>query len=261
MSPMENNPKPVVLALSGHDPSGAAGIQADIEALARAGCHCVSVITALTAQNTSEFKAMEPQSPARFREQLDLLAQDIRVDACKIGLVGSIQLVEIVADYLDAANVPVVLDPVLGSGTGVDLAPPGLVGAMAERLLPLTTVITPNLGEALALTGSNDVTGALPALLDLGCGTALITGADSGGDQVVNTWMDMNRAVHSYRWDRLPGVYHGSGCTLSAYLAGRLARGDTIRDAVEKAQEYTWRALKHARRMGKSQLHPERLPL
>lgn len=251
--------KPVVLALSGHDPSGAAGIQADIEALARAGCHCVSVITSLTSQNTSEFKAMEPQSPARFKEQLDLLTQDIRVDACKIGLTGSVQLVEIIADYLESADFPVVLDPVLGSGTGTDLARPDLIRIMTERLFPHTTVITPNLQEARTLTGCDGINKALHTLLNLGCDTALITTADNGQDQVINTWMDRDREVHVYRWEKLPGAYHGSGCTLSAYLAGRLARKDVIGDAVEKAQEFTWHALNNARRLGKSQLHPERL--
>lgn len=250
--------KPVVLAFSGHDPTGAAGVQADIEALAYAGCHCISVITSLTAQNTSECRSMTPQSPAGFREQLDLLTGDIAVDACKIGLVGSIELVEVIGDYLDRARFPIVLDPVLGAGTGADLSSPGLIRAMIECLFPHTSVITPNLEEARALTGCSDTEQALYRLLDLGCATALITAADQAGDQVANTWMDETREVHSYRWDKLPGRYHGSGCTLSACLAGRLALGDTNRTAVETAQEYTWQTLKRARRTGKAQLHPER---
>ena len=255
---MDNSGKPVVLALSGHDPSGAAGIQADIEALAGAGCHCVSVITSLTAQNTLEFRSMEPQPPARFGEQLDLLTDDIRIDTCKIGLIGSTQLVGVIAAYLRDAQYPVVLDPVLASGTGTDLASPGLISSMTEQLLPLATVITPNLEEAFALTGCDEPTKALHALLDLGCHTALITSAGNGHDEVFNTWMDNNREIHSYHREKLPGVYHGSGCTLSAHLAGRLARGDSVRAAVEKAQDYTWHALKNAVRIGKSQLHPSR---
>ena len=255
---MVSDTKPVVLALSGHDPSGAAGIQADIEATARAGCHCVSVITSLTAQNTSEFRAMEPQSPAQFREQLGLLTEEIRVDACKIGLIGSSQLVEVIADYLRDANCPVVLDPILGSGTGANLALPGLVPKLVDYLFPHTTVITPNLEEALALTGCNDTIKALHALLDLGCDTALITGADNGRGELLNTWMDNTREVHNYRWEKLPGVYHGSGCTLSAHLSGWLARGGSVRVAVEKAQEYTWHTLRNAHKTGKSQLHPDR---
>ena len=256
---MENNAKPVVLALSGHDPSGAAGIQADIEALVGAGCHCVSVITALTTQNTSEFRAMEPQPAARFGAQLDLLTDDIRMDACKIGLIGSSQLVGVIAAYLRDARYPVVLDPVLATGTGTGLASPGLVSRMTEQLLPLATVITPNLEEAIALTGYDETAKALHALLDLGCHTALITSAGNGRDEVVNTWMDNNREIHSYHREKLPGVYHGSGCTLSAHLAGRLARGDSVQTAVENAQDYTWQALKNALRIGKSQLHPGRI--
>ena len=255
---MDTYAKPVVLALSGHDPSGAAGVQADIEALARAGCQCISIITSLTTQNTSEFRAMQPQTPARFREQLDLLTEDIPVDACKIGLIGSIGLVESIADYLGTEKFPVVLDPVLASGTGVNLAEQDLIRNMREHLFPHTTVITPNLGEALALTGTNEMTQALHALLDLGCETALITNADNAQDQVVNSWMSKTREMYSYPWEKLPGIYHGSGCTLSAYLAGRLAQGDPVRTAVEKAQEYTWQTLKNAHRTGKSQLYPER---
>ena len=211
--------KPVVLALSGHDPSGAAGVQADIEALAHTGCHCISVITSLTAQNTAEFRSMTPQEPARFREQLDLLTGDITVDACKIGLIGSSQLVEVIADYLRDANCPVVLDPILGSGTGVSLALPGLVPKLVDHLFPHATVITPNLEEAQALTGCNDAIKALHALLDLGCDTALITGADNGRGEVLNTWMDNTRAVHSYSWKKL------HGCTpLPVSLTSSLAK-------------------------------------
>ena len=252
------NAKPVVLALSGHDPSGAAGVQADIETLAYSGCHCISVITSLTAQNTAEFKSMAPQAPERFREQLRLLTGDITVDACKIGLIGSIELVEVIAEYLASTHFPVVLDPVLGSGTGTALALPDLVREMTARLFPRITVITPNLGEAQTLTGHGEPDRALHALLDLGCETALITTSDQTGRQVTNTWMNASRQMHDYHWDKLPGIYHGSGCTLSAGIAGRLARGDTIRSAVEKAQDYTWQALQHAQQMGKAQLHPER---
>ncbi len=255
---MDISSKPVVLALSGHDPSGAAGIQADIEAVAQAGCHCVSVITSLTTQNTSEFRAIEPQSPTRFRERLELLTADIHVDVCKIGLLGSIELVGIITDYLASVKLPLVLDPVLGAGIGVDIVEPELVRSMIENLFPHTTVITPNLTEAFALTGCNEPVQALHALLDLGCDTALITAADAARTEVINTWMDETREVSSYRWEKLPGLYHGSGCTLSAYIAGRLARGDALRTAVEKAQEYTWQSLKNAHKTGKSQLHPDR---
>jgi len=115
-----------------------------------------------------------------------------------------------------------------------------------------------HLEEAVALTGYDETTKALHALLDLGCHTALITSDGNGRDEVVNTWMDNNREIHSYHREKLPGIYHGSGCTLSAHLAGRLARGDSVRTAVENAQDYTWQALKNAVRIGKSQLHPGR---
>ena len=252
--------KPVVLALSGHDPSGAAGVQADIEALAHAGCHCVSVLTSLTAQNTAVFKSMTLQTAAGFREQLRLLTEDIAVDACKIGLIGSVELVRTIGDYLAGAQLPVALDPVLGAGAGADLSSPDLLHALTEHLLPQASVITPNLEEAVALTGRRDPEQALHGLLDLGCKTALITTSEQTPEQVTNIWMDQARTLHTYRWDKLPGVYHGSGCTLSAYLAGQLARDEPMRSAVEQAQRYTWQTLKRARQLGASQLHPQRLP-
>ena len=251
--------KPVVLAFSGHDPSGAAGVQADIEALAHTGCHCVSVITSLTVQNTAEFKSIAPQPAASFREQLHLLTEDIVVDACKIGLVGSVELIRVIGDYLASVQLPVVLDPVLSAGVGADLSPPDLRRAMIEYLLPHASVITPNLEEAMALTGRQDAEQALYGLLELGCKTALITTSNQTAAQVTNVWMDKTGELHRYHWDKLPGTCHGSGCTLAASLAGRLACGDSLRAAVEAAQAYTWQTLKHAQRIGSSQLHPARL--
>ena len=248
----------MVLALSGHDPSGAAGVQADIETLARGGCHCVSVITSLTAQNTAQFKHITPQPPALFREQLDLLTQDLSVDACKIGLIGSVELVEVIADYLARTNFPVVLDPILASGTGAGLASAALRAALTEQLFPHATIVTPNLAEALTLTGGNELNSALYTLLERGCDTALVTTSDDEGGRLTNTWMDETRALHKYHWDKLPGTYHGSGCTLSAGIAGWLAQGTPLRTAVAQAQEYTWQTLHHARRHGTAQLHPER---
>ena len=250
--------KPVVLALSGHDPSGAAGVQADIETLARAGCHCASVLTALTAQNTARFQEAHPVSPDLFRRQLALLTADMPVSACKIGMLPDIALVEAVADYLAETRLPTVLDPVLGPGVGGAFAAPALARSMAARLAPRVTVITPNLAEARTLTGLDSPEAALRRLLELGCESALLTTADTSRDEVVNTWISAQGAPIHYRWKKLPGMYHGSGCTLSAAIAAQLALGNPVQTAVERAQEYTWMTLKSARRLGRKQLHPDR---
>ena len=251
--------RPVVLALSGHDPSGAAGVQADIETLARAGCQCVSVLTALTVQNTARFEAVHPVSSTLFRKQLTLLSSDITVSACKLGMLPDVALVEATAAYLGEARRPVVFDPVLSSGLGDAFASAALVRSMAECLLPHTTVVTPNLAEARLLTGLDDPERALRRLLELGCESVLLTTADTtSGAEVINTWVGAQGAPVRYRWRKLPGMYHGSGCTLSAAIAARLALGSPVQTAVEWAQEYTWLSLKHARQLGHRQLHPER---
>jgi len=252
-------PIPVVLAFSAHDPSGAAGIQADIESINRNGGHCVSVITALTCQNTGSFVAMQPQNPADFRAQSELLLADIQVNACKIGLIGSIGLIHQIAGILGTLHgVPLVLDPVLRAGSGEAVASKELIETLLTELVPLTTVLTPNLQEALRLTGKHDEISAAQSLLENGCQFVLITGADESTATVVNTLYRSNHDPVSFEWERLPGTYHGSGCTLASAIATLLARKVDIISAVTEAQQYTWQTLKHAYVLGKSQYHPDR---
>lgn len=250
---------PVVLVVSAHDPSGAAGVQADIESINANGCRAVSVITALTAQNTHTFESLLPQSSVAFRRQAELLLEDIEVAACKIGMVGSAALAGEIAAILDRlGGIPVVLDPVLHAGTGTDVAPGGIPSALLERLVPRTTVLTPNLAEAMALTGQADKFAAAAALLARGCGNVLVTGADAGGPRVINTLYAGDGRAEDYVWERLDGVYHGSGCTLAAAIAAQLARRRPPREAVSIAQQFTFDSLRHAHRLGRSQLHPNR---
>ncbi len=253
------NRKPTVLVFSGHDPSGAAGLQADIESIAANGCHGVSVITALTAQNTKRFERLIPQEPDQFRQQIDMLLEDIPIDVCKIGLTGSLEVIEIIAETIERYNhIPVVLDPVLAAGTGTPLIDEKISKGMVECLFPKTTLLTPNLNEARTLTGAATAEVAAAKLFENGCENILITGADTDSPMVVNTLYRRHQPPVSYEWERQAGQYHGSGCTLSAACAALLAGGLGIREAVEKAQAFTWQTLKHGRRLGKGQLHPDR---
>jgi hydroxymethylpyrimidine/phosphomethylpyrimidine kinase len=230
---------PIVLAFSAHDPSGAAGIQADIESIHRNGARCVSVLTALTAQNTGTFETLLPQQPVNFIEQATMLLADINIDAFKIGLVGSAELVNIIADIVARyPELPVVLDPVLHAGVGTGLASAELITQLIQRLIPLTTVLTPNLKEAQRLSGETDSDAAAAVLLNSGCRNVLITGADEQTDRADT------EPVH-FDWDRLPGVYHGSGCTLAAAIAAQLAQHNDVVKAVTVAQQYCWQALAH----------------
>ncbi|MBZ0072737.1 MAG: hydroxymethylpyrimidine/phosphomethylpyrimidine kinase [Gammaproteobacteria bacterium] len=252
---------PVVLALSGSDPSGGAGIQADIEALASHGCHCAPVITTVTVQDTQDIKSYAPLDGTLIMEQARAVLEDMPVAAIKIGLLGSVEAVEAIHSLLhDYPDIPVVLDPVLASGGGTVLVDDELIEALSSLLLPNTTVFTPNSLEARSLAPEADNLDACAmALLDRGCEFVLITGTHENTVHVVNTLYGNHRVLETYTWERLPGSFHGSGCTLAASIAGLLAQGLEPFSAIHEAQEYTWEALAHGYRAGMGQPIPNRL--
>ncbi|MBI1733111.1 MAG: hydroxymethylpyrimidine/phosphomethylpyrimidine kinase [Gammaproteobacteria bacterium] len=259
--PPQSSATPVVLAIAGHDPSGAAGIHADIETISACGVRSASLITATTAQDTTSFVRIRPQSAADFAEQADLLLADMDFAACKIGLLGTAEIAGVVAEFIPRlGNAPVVLDPVLRSGTGTALADGALQDAIRTRLVPLCAVITPNAAEARALAGCDDGPEAARRLLLLGARNVLITGADADTPGVTNTLYRQDGSQTRYDYPRLPAVFHGSGCTLSASLAAFLARGYELQPAVRAALDFTWAALHAADRLGRGQLHPNRFP-
>ncbi|MDV3239299.1 MAG: hydroxymethylpyrimidine/phosphomethylpyrimidine kinase [Gammaproteobacteria bacterium] len=252
---------PVVMALSGSDPSGGAGIQADIEALASHGCHCAPVITAVTVQDTQDIKSYAPLDGTLIMEQARAVLEDMPVVAIKIGLLGSTEAVEAIHSVLhDYPDIPVVLDPVLASGGGTALADDELLEALSGLLLPNTTVLTPNSLEARLLAPEADNLDACAmALLDKGCEFVLITGTHENTPHVVNSLYGNHRVLETFNWERLPGSFHGSGCTLAASIAGLLAQGLEPFSAIHEAQEYTWEALAHGYRVGMGQPIPNRL--
>lgn len=250
---------PVVLCLSGHDPTGGAGVQADIEILRQLGCHPATVVTALTAQDTHDVQAIYPQDTESFLFQARLVLADLPVSAIKIGLLGSAGIAVAVARLIDEAGpLPVVLDPILAAGGGQELAGAALLQALLENLLPRATVVTPNIPEARRLTGHQAPADCAQALLDRGCLNVLLTGAHEDGFDVVNRWYHAG-GMEETRWPRLPGNYHGSGCTLAAALAGALARGLPWPDAIALAQRVTWEALRNGYPLGGGQWLPGRL--
>ncbi|MEE9422866.1 MAG: hydroxymethylpyrimidine/phosphomethylpyrimidine kinase [Gammaproteobacteria bacterium] len=257
----ESSPIPVVMAFSGNDPSGGAGIQADIEALISHGCHAAPVITALTIQDTSEIIGYTPLDIGLIVEQARVVLEDMVVDAFKIGLLGSSESVEAVHSILtDYPDIPVVLDPVLASGNGSVLADDDVIAAINELLLPQATILTPNSLEARTLAPEADSLDACAmALLERGSEFVLITGTHENTPTVVNTLYTDNRQLETFNWDRLEHSYHGSGCTLAASIAGLLAQGLEPFSAIHEAQEYTWQALLHGYRIGMGQHLPNRL--
>ncbi len=258
----ETNPAiPVVLALSGNDPSGGAGIQADIETLASHGCHCAPVITALTIQDTQDIKGFAPVDASLIIEQARAVLEDMPVAVIKIGLLGSLDSIEAIEGILqDYREVPVVLDPILASGGGTQLTDSEALTAMQALLFPHTTVLTPNSLELRALAPEADNLDACAmALLDRGCEFVLVTGTHENTSAVTNILFGNHRRLESFTWDRLPGQYHGSGCTLASSIAGLLAQGLEPFTAIHEAQEYTWEALHQGYRAGMGQLLPNRL--
>lgn len=247
--------------MSGLDPTGGAGIQADIEAIASMGCHAASLATALTVQDTRGVQACYPVDALQFIEQARHLLADLDMAACKIGLLPTTSLVEAVAGILaDHPGVPVILDPVLASGRGDPLVDGEVPDAVRALLLPLTTVATPNTAEALALAGHADtVEAAAHEVMDLGAEYVLVTGADVPGARVENRLFGHRREIDTFYWERLPYSYHGSGCTLAGAIAGLAAHGRELMSAIHHAQEYTWQALRHGYRIGHGQHVPNRL--
>jgi len=252
---------PSVLVFAGLDPTGGAGLQADIESLASMGCHPAPVATALTVQDTRDVKASYPVDPLVLIEQARAVLEDLPIAACKIGLLGGVATTEAIHSILrDYPRLPVVLDPVLASGAGSPLAGEETLAAMVELLLPLATVLTPNSLEARALAADADgLAAAGQALLARGSAYVLITGTHEPTPRVVNHLYGGMRLLETYEWERLPGSYHGSGCTLASAVAGLLAQGQEPPSAVRQAQEYTWQTLRQAYRVGLGQLIPNRL--
>ncbi|CAG0964468.1 hydroxymethylpyrimidine/phosphomethylpyrimidine kinase [Rhodocyclaceae bacterium] len=257
---------PIVLTFAASDPTGGAGIQADLLTLASMGCHPLSVITALTVQDTAGVEAILTIDADWVADQARTLLEDMPVAAFKIGMLGSAEVVSVIAEIIaDYPDIPLVLDPVLASGRGDQFAGEDTVDAMIELLLPQTTLLTPNSLEARRLAQDDDIEDDNPDLaecaqrmLDAGCEYVLVTGTHEHTPQVVNTLYGADGIIRTDRWDRLAGSYHGSGCTLASAIAANLANGLDIAEAVRDAQEYTWQALSAGFRPGMGQFIPDR---
>jgi hydroxymethylpyrimidine/phosphomethylpyrimidine kinase len=255
----------MVLSFAASDPTGGAGIQADLLTLASLGCHPLTVITAITVQDTAKVDEVLAIDAEWVGDQARALLEDVPVAAFKLGLLGSPESIAVIAEILaDYPDIPVILDPVLASGRGDELATDDMIAAMRDLLIPQTTVLTPNSHEArrLALFESDEDDLDLPAcakhLTDLGCEYVLITGTHEATPRVLNSLYDAGGHVQTDGWDRLPGSYHGSGCTLASAIAATLAYGQDVPQAVRDAQNFTYETLKAAFRPGMGQYIPDR---
>lgn len=259
---------PLVLTFAATDPSGGAGIQADLLTLASIGCHPLSVVTGITVQDTLGVDNVMALESDWIDEQARAILEDMQIDAFKLGMLGSVEniatIAEIVADYPD---IPLIIDPILSSGRGDELSSDDMLDAMIELLFPQASLITPNSLEARRLAFADDsdeqehasLDDCAQVLLDAGCEYVLITGTHERTTEVVNTLYGPEGLVRAYNWERLPGSYHGSGCTLASAIAACLAHGLSMEEAVENGQEFTWQTLKAAFRPGMGQYIPDRM--
>jgi hydroxymethylpyrimidine/phosphomethylpyrimidine kinase len=252
---------PVVMCFSGLDPTGGAGIQADIEAITSMGCHPAPIVTALTVQDTQALMRFEACDPLLLVEQARAVLEDMPVQAFKLGMLANTAIIEAIHSVLiDYPDIPVVFDPVLSAGAGGTLIEDGAIDALRTLLLPQTSVLTPNSIEARTLAPTADtLTACAEALQDMGCEFVLITGTHEQTEDVTNTLYGNHRELEQFHYARLPHQYHGSGCTLAASIAGLLAQGLEPFTAIHEAQTYTWDALRQAYRVGMGQLIPNRL--
>jgi hydroxymethylpyrimidine/phosphomethylpyrimidine kinase len=249
------------MAFAGMDPTGGAGLQADIESIVSMGAYAAPIVTAVTIQDTQDLQGFMPLDTPSIVEQARAVLEDMPVAAFKVGMLGSVEAAEAVHTIIqDYPNVPVVVDPVLATGAGTLLADEDLIDALCELLIPLTTVFTPNSLEARTLAHEADTLEACAhELMDMGAEYVLVTGSHENTDEVINNLFHNNRKLQTYNWKRLPNNYHGSGCTLSASLAALLAHGEEPVSAVREAQEFTWEALAHGFRLGMGQWLPNRM--
>ena len=232
---------PLVLTFAASDPTGGAGLQADLLTIAAHGCHALSVLTAVTVQDTRGVERIEALRAELITQQAKCLLAESTVAAFKVGVLGSLENARAVASIAaEHARVPLVLDPVLASGRGDPLASEEAISA----IVPHAIVVTPNTLEAKRMGGPQ-------ALLARGCRYVLVTGTHDATPEVVNRLYDARGVVREDRWPRLPGNYHGSGCTLASAIAAGLAKGSEVPDAVAAAQQFTWRALQAAFSSGK----------
>lgn len=254
---------PVVLCFSGHDPSGGAGIQADIESIAAQGAHAVTVITALTVQDTQNVQSFTPTNTEVFIKQANTILADMPVAAIKIGMTGSVEIINAISEILQQhPNLPVILDPVLAAGGGLSLAgdetsKQALIDTLKQQIIPCCSLVTPNIPEALALTGTDDIDAAAAMLLQLGTTAVMVTGGHGDEDDIEHRLYTAEKDL-TFRNPRLSGEFHGSGCTLASAIAAQLALGHTIKDAARKGLDFTYRSLQAAQPLGKGQLIPQR---
>ena len=245
-----------VLVFSGLDPSGAAGIAADIETINQFGLTPLPIITTLTAQNTQRVDSLEVTKDSLLERQFNLINEDISFNTVKIGLLGSSSQIIAISKLLkDRKRLNIVLDPILISGTDENLSSIEMIEAMKSELLPLCLLLTPNLAELNVLAPGLSEQAAVASL---NCPWILVTTSDSSEVEIEHRLYHESKLVKKFTYDKLPNKFHGSGCTLSSAISALIASGEDVDVACKKALQYTYQCLLSAKKIGKMQYHPNR---
>ena len=245
-----------VLVFSGLDPSGAAGIAADIETINQFGLTPLPIITTLTAQNTQRVDSLEVTKDSLLERQFNLINEDISFNTVKIGLLGSSSQIIAISKLLkDRKRLNIVLDPILISGTDENLSSIEMIEAMKSELLPLCLLLTPNLAELNALAPGLSEQAAVASL---NCPWVLVTTSDSSEVEIEHRLYNESKLVKKFTYDKLPNKFHGSGCTLSSAISALIASGEDVDVACKKAPQNTYQCLLSAKKIGKMQYHPNR---
>lgn len=240
--------RPTVLCFSGLDPSGGAGLQADIEAIGQSGAHAAIACTALTIQNSQQVFGFTATSKELLLAQAHAVVGDLPIKCVKSGMLGTTDNIAALAEFLrEHPNYLYVLDPVLVANSGGSLGDQATLVKAFIELIPLATVLTPNTVELRALTGEQDLEKATAKLFEMGAQAVLIKGGhEDTPDYIRNALYSKGHMVSETRCPRLEGEYHGSGCSLASFIAGRLAQGDELKVAVNHAEAWLFGVLKNA---------------
>ncbi|MBF2719046.1 hydroxymethylpyrimidine/phosphomethylpyrimidine kinase [Psychrobacter sp. NG254] len=243
--------RPVVLCFSGLDPSGGAGLQADIEAIGQSGAHAAIACTAVTIQSSQQVFGFEACAASLVKDQATAVLDDLPVSAIKSGMLGTTDniamLTRLFAEQIIAKGMPFVLDPVLVANSGGSLGDEKTLVSAFRQLLPYATLITPNTHELRALSGEQDLHIAAKKLCSQGANAVLVkTSHDFDSGDIEQYLYIQGEMVHQSTLPRLDGEFHGSGCSLASFIAGRLAMGDTLIDAVKAADSWITQTLRAA---------------
>ncbi len=244
-----------ILSIAGSDPSSGAGIQGDLKTYSALGAYGLTVVTAITSQNTSKFSNVEEISAIAIKDQLESILSDFKIDVIKIGMVYSSSVIQAIYSKLKGKKIPIVLDPVFESTTGGILLQKDALSDFKRTLVPLAFVITPNIMEAERLSGirirtRNDARQAAAKIQQMGAKNIVIKGGHLNGNTVTDYVLEGSQ-FYAISGKRIQRTYRGGGCSFSASLAVSLAKGRTLRDSVKFAKEFTVESIKNSQKVGK----------